>query len=95
LKSRALWLKAGNNNTTYIHQFTNFRKNTNTIWDIKNAEGRIVSSFQEKEEAGVSYFENLFQAPTGCPIHDILEVVSKFPAVFSKESNQALEGEVT
>jgi hypothetical protein len=62
LKSRALWLKAGNNNTKYFHQFANFRKNTNTISDIKNAKGRTVSSFQEKAEAGASYFENLFQA---------------------------------
>jgi hypothetical protein len=55
--------------------------------------GRTVSSFQDKAEAGASLFENLFQASTGCRNQVILEVVSKFPAIFSEESNQAIEGE--
>jgi len=36
LKSRVLWLEVGDNNTKYFHQFVNFRRDLNTIWEIKN-----------------------------------------------------------
>jgi hypothetical protein len=32
---------------------------------IKNEEGAMVSSFQEKAEAGGTFFENLFTTPNG------------------------------
>jgi hypothetical protein len=41
------------------------------------------------------YFHSLFQAPTGCPIQEILQVVSKFQAVITEDMNKALEEEVT
>jgi hypothetical protein len=89
LKSRALWIKVGDNNTKFFHNFSNQRQNLNTIWEIKNEEGIRVSSFQEKSEAGARFFESLFSAPEGCPIQEILEVVAKFQPIFSEEMNQS------
>jgi hypothetical protein len=66
--SRALWLKEGDNNTKFFHHYANQRRNINSIWEIKNEEGNLVSSFQEKAEAGAKFFENLFSALVGCPI---------------------------
>jgi len=57
-KIRATWIKEGDNNTKFFHNFTNFMKNLNSIW----------SSFTEKVKAGENYFKNLFFDPTGCPI---------------------------
>jgi hypothetical protein len=45
-----LWLRGGDDNTKFFNQFDNYRKNLNTIWEIKNEEGRIVSSFEETIE---------------------------------------------
>lgn len=95
LKSRALWLQAGDNNTKKFHHYANHRRNVNTIWEIKNEAGVLVSSFRQKAKSGVCFFENLFQAPRGCPIQEILEVVTKFQHVFSEEMNKSLEEEVT
>jgi hypothetical protein len=50
-KSRAVWIKDGDNNTQFFHQFTNYRRNHNSIWEIKNGNGESVSSFKEKVEA--------------------------------------------
>jgi len=36
LKSRALSLAERDNNTKYVHQFSNLRKKNNTIWEINN-----------------------------------------------------------
>jgi hypothetical protein len=66
-KSRASMDKGGDNNTKFIHQYANFRKNLNTIWDIKNENGTTLSSFKEKVEVGVSYFKNLFTEPPWLP----------------------------
>jgi hypothetical protein len=52
LKNRALWLEAGDNNTKYFHQYANFKRNLNTIWDIKDEENQVVISFKEKEKWG-------------------------------------------
>ena len=42
LKSRDLWIEAGDNNTKFFHRFASHRRNQNTIWDIKNVEGNKV-----------------------------------------------------
>lgn len=39
VEEQGIMIKSGNKNTKYFHQFANFRKNTNTISDIKNAKG--------------------------------------------------------
>jgi hypothetical protein len=77
-KSWALWLQDGDNNTKKNHHFANHRKKLNTIWEIKNEEDVLVSSFREKVESGVRFFENIFQSPRRFPIQEILEVVTKF-----------------
>jgi hypothetical protein len=83
------------NNTKFFHHYENFRKNLNTIWDIKVEDRTSVSSFKEKVEAGVRHFQNIFSSQAGFPIQEILEVVGKFPSVFTKEMNQSLREEVT
>jgi hypothetical protein len=95
IKSRALWIKEGDNNTKFFHQFANYRRNLNTIWEIKDEQGNVAVSFEDKENLGVNFFNNIFSAPPGCPIQEILEVVRKFPIVFSEEMNLSLEEEVT
>jgi hypothetical protein len=47
LKSHALWLQVGDNNTKFFHHFSNHRRNLNTIWEIKNEEGVKVNSFKK------------------------------------------------
>jgi ureidoglycolate hydrolase len=62
--------------------------------EIKNENGSTIITFKEKEEAGVSYFKNLFFEPISCLIQEILEVVGKFAIVFYKEMNEYLKEEV-
>jgi hypothetical protein len=41
-------LKVGDNKSNYFHQYANFYKSLNTIWEIENEEGVIVRPFVEK-----------------------------------------------
>jgi len=95
IKSRALWIKEGDNNTKFFHQFANYRRNLNTIWEIRDELGNVIVSFEEKAKIEVNFFNNLFPAPPGCPIQEILEVVGKLPTVFSEEMKLSLEEEVS
>ena len=69
LKSRAIWLEAGDKNSNFFHNYETHRRNINTICEIKNQEGRLVRNFEEKADAGVSFFQNIFKEPEGCPIY--------------------------
>jgi hypothetical protein len=35
IKSRSLWLKAGDNNREFFHHYASMWKNTNTIWEMQ------------------------------------------------------------
>jgi hypothetical protein len=62
-KSRAIWLKSGDDNTKKIQAYANGRNIKNTIWSLIDEEGREVSSFQDLARLGKTHFQNLFKAP--------------------------------
>ena len=51
LKSRAIWLEAGDKNSKFFHNYASHRRNINTICEINNRESRLVRTFDEKAEA--------------------------------------------
>ena len=52
-------------------------------------------SFGEKAVAGVSFFQNIFKDPEGCPIQEILEVLGFFQRMISDEMNEEMTKEIT
>ena len=57
--------------------------------------GEMVRSFNEKSEAGKSFFKTLFKEPEGCNIQEILKVINLFPRLIDEEMNKSLRDEVT
>ncbi len=47
LRSRAIWLMEGDENTKFFHKFANGRKAINTIWQLTNEPGDEVHTFQQ------------------------------------------------
>jgi hypothetical protein len=47
LKSRALWLQAGDKNTSFFHKQAKARQHRNTVEEIKTASGDRINSFEE------------------------------------------------
>ena len=95
LKSRAIWIKEGDNNTKFFHNFPNHGRNLNTISTIKGMNGVMVSSFKEKTEAGESFLKILFKESEGCNIQEILKVINMFPRMINGEMKNSLKKEVT
>jgi len=84
LKRHVIWIKEGDQNTNFFHNYAKHMKNINSIWEIKIGDGTTMRSFKEKYHEAIRYFSSLFQESVGCPIQDILEVIANFPHVFSK-----------
>jgi hypothetical protein len=71
------------------------RKMINSIWDIQDSNGNVVSSFEDIVEAGKNFFLKLFKVPLGFPIEEILQVISLFPKSILEEMNDSLQEEIT
>ena len=95
LKSRAFWLACGDENTKHFHAYAKGRKALNTIWCLEDDRGRRCESFEELAETGVEYFQNLFKAPAGAHIAEIMQVAQVFPRFVGEEENNLLMEEVS
>lgn len=58
LKSRAMWLDKGDNNTELFHVCTNFRKFVNTAWEMGLLDGSKLYSFKNISSDENTYFQN-------------------------------------
>ena len=47
LKRHVIWIKEGDKNTNFFHNYAKHMKNINSIWEIKNSRGEMISSFED------------------------------------------------
>jgi len=90
LKSRAIWLKCGDENTKFFHAYARGRKASNTIWNLKDEEGITHYNFEDKARCGVSHFQNLFRAPQQANIAEVIRVAQMFPRFVDEGGNREL-----
>eukprot|EP00253_Pinus_taeda_P019238 PITA_19238 len=100
LKSRSLWLKAGDRNTSYFHRQFRARVIRNHIAEIKTPEGRVCNSHHQIKAAAESYFRNLYRKDNQSIDEDIVDFMTNIPKLISDEENadlcrQATEEEIT
>jgi hypothetical protein len=80
MRSRALWLQVGDENTKFFHHFENGRKLSNTIWSIDRMDGSKASSFEDIAQEGTTHFEYSLQSyDPRVNIDTIIRVASLFP----------------
>eukprot|EP00253_Pinus_taeda_P002811 PITA_02811 len=95
IKSRAVWIKSGDENTKFFHNFAKGRKAANTIWRLKNEEGRMVNSFSELSGLGKRHFQNIFSDPGEATIAEVLQTAQSFPRFIEEDETEALSSPVT
>jgi len=87
LKSRALWLENGDENTKFFHAYAKGRKETNTIWSLKDQEDRPVTTFEGLSNMGKKNFQTLFKDDRRENLEDIIKLALFFPSFVDEENN--------
>ena len=95
LKSRAVWLKAGDENTKFFHNFAKGRKSVNTIWSLKDDEGREVKTFQGLSALGQRHFQRLFSDSGEASIAEVIRIAQSFPRYVEENKAEDLSAPVT
>eukprot|EP00253_Pinus_taeda_P004922 PITA_04922 len=95
LRSRAIWLKAGDENSRFFHNYAKGRKVANTIWNLPLPDGGLADTFNKLSRLGTSHFRSLFRNPPGTNLADIIEVASHFPRFVNEDDSTGLMEPVT
>lgn len=95
LKSRSLWLKAGDRNTSFFHRQYRSRLSRNHIAEIKNADGHICKGSQQVKEAAELHFKNLYSLDIQCEEEEEAGFLSHIPSLISPDDNSDLCKPVT
>lgn len=95
LKSRSLWLKSGDRNTTYFHRQCRARLSRNHIEEITSTSGQVYKGFFQIKVAAVNHFQNLLSAERNGNEEDAVEFLTTIPNLFSVEDNDSLMSPVT
>lgn len=95
LRSRAIWLKAGDDNTRFFQNFEKGRKVSNTIWNLPLPDGGVVDTFNKLSHLSTSHFTNLFKNPPRSNLADIINVTGHFLRFVNDDEVEVLISLVT
>lgn len=95
LRSKAIWLKEGDDNSKFFHKFANGRKAINTIWKLTNEQGIGLDTFSQLATLATSHFKQVYQAPPNATLAEVIRVAQLFPRFVNQENDMDLNREVT
>eukprot|EP00253_Pinus_taeda_P023152 PITA_23152 len=90
LKSRSLWLKVGDRNTTYFHRQYRARVIRNHIAEFKTPEGSVCNNYHQMKAAAENYFRNLYRKENHNNDEEIVDFMTNIPNLISSEENAEL-----
>eukprot|EP00253_Pinus_taeda_P035614 PITA_35614 len=90
LKSRSLWLKAGDQNTSYFHKQYRARLSRNHIAEIKTMEGQVCKGFDQVKAAAEAHFRNLYNIGIQAEEGETNDFLSNIPQLVNDEENTVL-----
>ena len=76
-KARCQWLKEGDRNTSFFHSRVRNKRQRSFIHAIKTDAGQWVNDTKEIQDAGITFFENLFSSDGNVTDDELLHVIPK------------------
>ena len=95
LKSRCLWLKAGDHNTSYFHRQCRIRLSKNHISEITTSYGTLLKGEDQINLAAESHYQFLFKDNNEGNEGVFTEFLSHIPPLVNKEDNSILSKHFT
>jgi hypothetical protein len=89
-RSRAIWIKSGDQNTKYFHHFTSFRRNRKHIWEVQDENGQVHYGQEAIKKESFKHFKGSFQ-DFGHYISDQVYSANLFPRLVNMEDTLLLE----
>lgn len=90
LKNIATWLLQGDGNTKYFHNLYRHRITNNTIWQLDNGDGQMVSGFDDLAEVSTKHFSTLYKEDSGSTIRNMMDLVAFFLNSTTEEQNELM-----
>jgi hypothetical protein len=81
LKSCAIWLENGDENTKKFQAYAKGRKMSNTIWSLSDNNGNVVTSFEYLANLGRRHLQSLFKEDNQTTIADVVRMAVFFHAL--------------
>jgi hypothetical protein len=94
VKSRNLWLQAGDKNTTFFHKQEEARKNFNMVTKI-NSQYQVIKYFEGIKKVAHSFFKDLFTAPEADPLDPMSYPLSSVPELVRNDENKKLTAPIS
>lgn len=95
MRSRAIWLKEGDDNTKFYHKFSNGHKAINIIWQLADEQGELVNTFPHLVATATTHFRNIYKSPPNATLAKIMRISQLFPRIFEQEEGLELTKEVS
>jgi hypothetical protein len=94
LKSKSLWLKAGDQNTSFFHRQAKVRLWANQISEIKTPEGEIIKDFDQIKQQTTNHFHKLYTS-NGRAEDDLVDsLLRHIPSKITDEDNLNLNRQI-
>ena len=85
LKSRKVWLEARDNNTIFFHKYSNQRRISNSIWEMKNSVGEVINEHRSLNIKVVNYFKDIYNQDSRFNLDEQIKVLKNFLRFFNEE----------
>ena len=72
LKSRAIQMECGDDNTKFFQAFAKGRKQQNTIQELRKENNEAANNFEDLAKTGKNYFENIFKEDQQATISEVI-----------------------
>ena len=95
LQSHILWLKGGDQNTKFFQNQCRDRQCWNTLRELKNDDGTVISRQAAISLEVSTFFEHLYNDEEQVSQNTMEEMVSDIPALISPEERLRLESPIT
>ena len=90
IRSRALWLSSGDNNTKYFHKIANHNRIRKHIWEFFLGYGVLVNKKEALLNEETNYFKDIYKAPSTLNTSDQCKVTYLFPQMLDEEESSCL-----